>query len=73
MKVQHALVSVKPEYVSKGKEGVATRFHPLEEIELLKETKFYAWVAIMWNIITPWRNFSSSHTFLPLLTYSSSL
>ena len=32
---------------------MANRFHPLEKIELLKETKFCAWVVIMGNIITP--------------------
>jgi len=36
-----------------GKEGVANRFHPLEEIEIPNEIKFCAWVAIIRNIITP--------------------
>ena len=40
-----------PEYASKGKEGVANRFHPLEEIGLPKETEFCAWVAVVRNIV----------------------
>jgi len=59
-------------YASMGKEGVANRFHPLEELQLPNEIKFCAWWRLS-EILLPLEAISPQAALFPTLASVSQL